>query len=74
MLMKVEVENYMNNYEQGGMQLDPHPHKDNINTPAYQAGNSNFQLQERINFQQQEKKQVLAWNGFMLQLMLVLLI
>ena len=32
--MKVEVENYMNNYEQGGMQLDPHHHKDNINTPG----------------------------------------
>lgn len=42
MLMKVGVENYINNYEQGGMQLDPHPHKGNINTPAYQAGNSNF--------------------------------
>ena len=36
------VENYINNYEQGGMQLDPHPHKDNINTPAYQTGNSTF--------------------------------
>ena len=33
MLVKVGVENYMNNYEQGGMQLDPHHHKDNINTP-----------------------------------------
>ena len=42
MLMKVGVENYINNYEQGGMQLDPHPHKDNINTPAYQTENSNF--------------------------------
>ena len=42
MLVKVGVENYINNYEQGGMQLDPHPHKDNINAPAYQTGNSNF--------------------------------
>ena len=42
MLVKVWVENYINNYEQGGMQLDPHPHKDNINTPAYQTGNSTF--------------------------------
>lgn len=42
MLMKVGVENYINNYEQGGMYLNPHPNKDNINTPAYQAGNSNF--------------------------------
>ena len=42
MLMKVGVENYINNYEQGGMQLDPHPHKDKINTPTYQVGNSNF--------------------------------
>ena len=42
MLMKVWIENYINNYEQGGMQLDPHPHKDNINTPAYQTGNSTF--------------------------------
>ena len=42
MLVKVGVENYINNYEQGGMQLDPHPHKDNINTPAYQTGNSTF--------------------------------
>ena len=42
MLVKVGVENYINNYEQGGMQLDPHHHKDNINTPAYQTENSNF--------------------------------
>ena len=42
MLVKVGVENYINNYEQGGMQLDPHHHKDNINTPAYQTGNSTF--------------------------------
>lgn len=40
--VKVGVENYINNYEQGGMSLCPHHHKDNINTPAYQAGNSTF--------------------------------
>ena len=42
MLMKVGVENYINNYEQGGIQLGPHHHKDNIKAPAYQAGNSNL--------------------------------
>lgn len=42
MLMKVGVENYINNYEQGGMQLNPHHYVDNINTPAYQTENSKF--------------------------------
>ena len=39
MLVKVGVENYIHNYEQGAMQLDPHPHKASINTPAYQIEN-----------------------------------
>ena len=61
MLMKVGVENYMNNYEQGGMQLDPHPHKDNINTPAYQAGNSNFDYKKESIFN--NKKRNKSWHG-----------
>ena len=56
MLVKVGVENYINNYEQGGMQLDPHPHKDNINTPAYQTGNSNFLTTRKNQFSTTRKE------------------
>ena len=36
------IDYIVNDCEGGSMQLDPHHHKDNINTPAYQIENSNF--------------------------------
>lgn len=56
MIVKVGVENYMNNYEQGGMQLDPHHHKDNINAPAYQTGNSTFSTTRKNQFSTTRKE------------------
>lgn len=53
------------------MQLDPHPSMDVTKAPAI-----NFKIltSRKRQFQQQEKKQVLAWKVFMLQLMLLSLI
>ena len=61
------VKIYMNKLEGEGMQLDPHHLIEVIEAPAIKL---QILTSRKRQFQQQEKKQVLAWKGFMLQLML----
>ena len=61
MLMKVEVENYMNNYEQGGMQLDPTIIKTILIPPPIKQEIQTFDYKKESIFN--NKKRNKSWHG-----------